>query len=377
VRRFLAELAVQPDSPAIGQSLADLGWRERYGVSVVGIGRGERPVWAPGPERRIAAGDVLYTQGTPRQFLRISEDERLGPPSKRVKSAIDFISENARLMEVMVGPNCAVAAHTLAETRFQQRYDATVLAVHRQAVTIRENLEGLRLGMGDLLLVHGPLPALTALANEPGFIPLRVVESSSSDRPHLLVATGILVAVVLVAALGMLPIMTAALAGVVLTVFTGCVRMDELYSELDWSVVFLLAGLLPLGTAMESSGAAEWIVLGVTQALGQAGPELVIAGLFGVTALLTAAMSNAATAVVVTPIALTTSAALGMNPYALLVAVMFGASASFMTPVGYQTNVLIYGPGGYRFTDFLKVGLPLTLLLGIVVTFLVPVLWPS
>jgi di/tricarboxylate transporter len=146
---------------------------------------------------------------------------------------------------------------------------------------------------------------------------------------------------------------------------------------MDWMVVFLLAGLLPLGIAMETTGAAAWLVTAVSQNLGQVAPGAVIAGIYLITALLTAVMSNVATAVVVAPIALFVAAQLGMNPYALLITVMFAASASFMTPMGYQTNVLIYGPGGYRFTDYLKVGTPLTILLGILTTLLVPIFWPS
>jgi di/tricarboxylate transporter len=171
--------------------------------------------------------------------------------------------------------------------------------------------------------------------------------------------------------------MTAALVGVVLMIFTRCVRVDELYTEMDWMVVFLLAGLLPLGIAMETTGAAAWMVTGLTAGLSDVTPTAAIAAVYVVTALLTAVMSNAATAVVVAPVALFMAAELGMNPYALLITVMFGASASFMTPMGYQTNVLIYGPGGYRFADFLKVGTPLTVILGILTTLLIPIFWPG
>jgi di/tricarboxylate transporter len=377
VRQFLAELAVQPGSAAIAKSLGELKWRERYGVSILGLGRGDRSVWAPGSERRIVEGDILYAQGTPQQLLALSRRERLDPPTRRAKSAIDFISENARLMEVMIGPHCTLAGHTLGEARFQQRHGAMVLAIQRHGITMRDKLESLRLAFGDLLLVHGPVPALDALAEEPGFVPLRMVGVPVQDRPRALVSVGILLGVVTAATTGLLAIMPAALIGVVLMVFTRCVRLDEIYSEMDWMVVFLLAGLLPLGIAMETTGAAAWLVTSLSQSLGQVAPTAVIAGIYLITALLTAVMSNVATAVVVAPIALFVAAQLGMNPYALLITVMFAASASFMTPMGYQTNVLIYGPGGYRFTDFLKVGTPLTILLGILTTLLVPVFWPS
>jgi di/tricarboxylate transporter len=377
VRQFLAELAVEAGSEAIGRSLGELKWRELYGVSILGLGRGDRSVWAPGSDRRIVEGDILYAQGTPQQLLRLARREELSTPMRRAKSAVDFISENARLMEIMIGPHCSLAGHTLAEARFQQRHDATVLAIQRHGVTIRDKLETVKIGFGDLLLVHGQVAALDALGAEPGFVPLRMVEDPVSDRPRALVSVGILVGVVAAASAGILPIMTAALVGVVLMIFTRCVRVDELYTEMDWMVVFLLAGLLPLGIAMETTGAAAWIVAGLTAGLSDVTPTAAIAAVYVVTALLTAVMSNAATAVVVAPVALFMAAELGMNPYALLITVMFGASASFMTPMGYQTNVLIYGPGGYRFADFLKVGTPLTVILGILTTLLIPIFWPG
>jgi di/tricarboxylate transporter len=377
MRQFLAEFAVQPGSPAIGRSLGQLRWRKHYGVSILGLEREAEAIRAPGPERRIAEGDVLYAQGTPQQLLRLSSSERLDPPLRRVKSAIDFVSEDARLMEVMIGPHCSLAGHTLSEARFRQRHNTVVLAIQQHGVTVRDELDSHRLSVGDVLLVHGSRVALDTLAKEPGFVPLTVVEKPVSDPLRAVVSVAILVGVVTAAAVGVVPIIVAALLGVVLMVFTGCISMDEMYAELDWMVVFLLAGLLPLGIAMETTGAASWIVGGMTRGVGQLTPTAVIAGLYVVTALLTAVMSNAATAVMVAPVALIAAAELGMSPYALLVTIMFGASASFVTPMGYQTNVLVYGPGGYRFTDYLKVGTPLTILLGILTTLLVPVLWPG
>ena len=160
-------------------------------------------------------------------------------------------------------------------------------------------------------------------------------------------------------------------------VFVGCIILEEIYRGLDWTVVFLLAGLIPLGIAMDQTGAAAWIGQGVAALVGPLGPVFVVAAFYLVTSLLTEAMSNNAAAVVFTPIALLTAGELGMNPYALLVAVMFGASASFMTPVGYQTNTLIFGPGGYRFGDFFRVGAPLNLILLITASIAIPIFWPS
>jgi di/tricarboxylate transporter len=186
----------------------------------------------------------------------------------------------------------------------------------------------------------------------------------------------ILAGVVLLAGLGVVSILPAALTGVVLMVFTGCVRLEEVYGDLDWSVVFLLAGLIPLGLAMDESGAATWISDVASGLLAPLPPVAAVAAFYLLTSLLTEVMSNNAAAVVLTPVALSAAATLDMNPYALLVAVMFGASASFMTPIGYQTNTLVYGPGGYRFTDFLKVGGPLNVILLVTASLLIPVFWP-
>ena len=208
-------------------------------------------------------------------------------------------------------------------------------------------------------------------------MPLAEVEHPPTNRPRAFVAILIMGAVVLAAGVGVWSILKAALVGVLVMLFTGCVRLKEIYRDLDWSVVFLLAGLIPLGIAMDRSGAAEWIGRTISAWLSPYGPPAAIAAFYTVTAVLTAVMSNNAAAVVLTPVALLTAADLGMNPYALLVAVMFGASASFITPVGYQTNVLIYTPGGYRFSDFTKVGTPLNILLLITATILIPIFWPG
>jgi len=176
---------------------------------------------------------------------------------------------------------------------------------------------------------------------------------------------------------GLLAILPAAMVGVLLMLFTGCVNLEEVYQEMDWMVVLLLAGAIPLGLAMDKTGAAAWLAHHVGAVFGPLGPRAVVAAFYLMTSIMTSIMSNNATAVVLTPIALVTAQDLGMNPYALLVAVMFGASADFMTPIGYQTNTLIYGPGGYRFADYPKVGGPLNVLLLITATILIPIFWPS
>jgi di/tricarboxylate transporter len=376
VREFMTELHVRPDSPAAGKTFAEVRWGEVYGVSVLGLRRASRSLWGPVANRRVTPGDVLYAQGHSRNLLRLAEKEKLDTPAVQ-QATVDLATGDARLAEMLVAPACSLVGRTLKESRFQQRFDATVLAIQHHGRTERERLAEVRLEAGDLLLIHGAASALDALADEPGFVPLSEVKGPAGPRPRALFAVLILVSVVVAAGTGVLSILPASMAGVLLMLFTGCVKLEEIYEEMDWMVVFLLAGAIPLGLAMDKSGAAAWLAHELGSLVGPFGPRAVVAAFYLMTSLLTSIMSNNATAVVLTPIALFTAQDLGMNPYALLAAVMFGASADFMTPIGYQTNTLIYGPGGYRFADYPKVGAPLNLILLITATILIPIFWPS
>lgn len=377
VRRFVTELRVPENSPANGRTLAELRWGERYAVTVLGIERGEHDITAPHGDRHIRPGDVLFVQGSAERLLDLARRQRLETPGEDERREVDLTAGGGRLVEVLVAPRSTLVGRTLRDLNFAKRFDATVLAIQQHDVTVRDRLAGIPLREGDLLLVRGTMPALERLADDPRFIPLAEVQTPAHDRPRAAVAAAIMAGVVLVVSLGVLDIMAAALTGVGLMVFTRCVRVEEIYAEVEWLVLFVLAGLIPLGLALESTGAAALLASGlvtVTSSLGETG---LIAAFYVVTAIMTAIVSNAATAVMLTPVAIIAATQAGVNPYALLIAVMFGASASFVTPFGYQTNVLIYAPGGYRFSDFVKVGGVLNLLLLATATLLIPIFWPS
>ena len=375
VRRFVTELHVPEDSPANGRSLAELGWGERYGVTVLDIVRGEQEIPAPHGDRHLRPGDFLFVRGPADRLLDLARRERLETPMEQKEHELD--RAGGKLVEILVAPGSSIAGRTLRDLNFAQRFDAAVIAIQQHGVTVQERLAEISLHVGDLLLVRGTPTALQRLADDPGFVPLAEVKADGVRRQRAGVAAAIMAGVVLSATFGVLDIMTAALTGVVLMVFTRCVHIEEVYKEVDWLVIFVLAGLIPLGLALETTGAAEllagWVVR-ISAPLGEIG---LIAAFYLMTAVVTAVVSNAATAVMLTPVAIIAATQGGLNPYALLIAVMFGASASFVTPFGYQTNVIIYGPGGYRFMDFVKVGGPLNLILLVTVTLFIPLFWPS
>jgi len=377
MRRFVTELEVSIESPATGRSLGELRWGERYAVSVLGIERGSRDIAAPRAERSIQPGDVLYVQGPADRLLLLARQQKLVTPTERTRRDLNLSTKGGRLVEVMVAPGSTLLGRTLREQNFAQRYDATVLAIQQHGVTVHERLADVQFRVGDLLLVHGTAAALSRLADEPGFVPMAEVPDLDQNRPRAWVSLGIMAMVVVVASFGLFDIMTAALTGVALMVFSRCVRLEEIYGELDWLVIFVLAGMIPLGLALDNTGVSSWVAARVVDVAGSWGPAGMVAAFYLVTALVTAVVSNAAAAVMLTPIAILAALDASMNPYALLVAVMFGASASFLTPFGYQANIMIYSPGGYRFSDFIKVGGILNLLLLIAATIFIPLFWPS
>ncbi|MCB9737622.1 MAG: SLC13 family permease, partial [Deltaproteobacteria bacterium] len=374
-RDFDIELSVGPDTAAIGETAKTLGWDETFGASVMSIARPDgthRRVYAN--RTRLAQGDRLVVRGEPEKVLALARDHGLRTLAEDPRLVLD--ADDDRVAELLVVPGSPLVGRTLRGLRFQDEHEVVVLGIKHHDRSVPPRLAELRLAVGDLLLVHGPAKALDALADQPGLVPLRE-RAQPASRPRAWVAVSILVAVVAAAATGAVSILVAAMSGAVLMIFVGCVRLEEVYRELDWRVVALLAGLLPLGLALDDTGGAKLVAGALVDLLEGASPAVAVLGFYLVASVLTEVMSNAAAAVVLTPVALEAAHGLHLNPLAMVAALMFGCSASFMTPTGYQTNTMIYGPGGYRFADFLRVGVPLNLLMAVVATLLIPVLWPS
>jgi len=281
------------------------------------------------------------------------------------------------MAEVLLAPRSRLIGETLTDIQFREKFNLSVLAILRDGRPRRTGLAELPLRFGDTLLVQGPRQNLRILQREPDFVVLSDLQTAPAIRAHKAPVAGLLLLAMLVpVVLGWLPIAASALLAGLLMVLTKCLTMDEAYSSIEWKAVFLVAGTLPLGIAMEKTGTAEFLAGFLVDAVGDLGPMALLAGFYVLTNLLTQFMSNAASTVLIAPIAIGAAQQIGSDPHALLMAVAIAASAGFLTPVAHQSNVLVMGPGGYRFADYFKVGLPLNLLTFVVTSLLVPLLWP-
>lgn len=367
---------VPTGSVLVERSLKDSGLGRAFGLTVLGIVRAPDLVVMPHPDEPIRANDLLLVLGSSEDLVVLDALQALELRPSRADDLAELESLSVGVLEAVLAPRASVAGKTLGELRFRELYGLTVLAVWREGRALRDGLRDLVLRYGDALLVHGSRHRLEVLASDPDFL---VLDREAARAPRLERATmaGAIVAGVLAATMtGWLRIDVAALIGVVLMVLTRILSMDEAYRAIDWRAVFLIAGLLPLGTALERTGAAQLLATQLIGLVGGFGPRAVIAALFLVTVAATQVLPSAALAVIMAPIALTAAKTLSLSPYPLLMTVALASAANFATPTAHAALVLVMGPGCYRFVDYLKLGVPLTLIAFVVAVLLVPVMWP-
>lgn len=371
---YITELRVGAGSPLIGKSVQESRLGQEHDVTVLRLLHGEEKIWAP-LRQPIQEGDVLLVRGELQQLIGLRGAARLELNVEFKLRDETLESGDLRLVQALVAPQSRLIGHTLKDLDFRNRYKALVLAIQRRGETIRDKLNTVRLGLGDALLIQAPEEQLRVLRDDESFIVLDQVDEPGMRRHKVPVVLVIIGLVVGLAALEVLPILVAALLGCLALVLTRAIDLEEAYAAIDWKVIFLLAGILPLGIALESSGAAQLIAEGAIGTVGVFGPLAVLAVLYLMTSILTEGMSNNAAAVLLAPIAISTAEQVGVDPRPLLMAITFAASTGFSTPVGYQTNTMIYNPGGYRYTDFLRTGVPLNLVFWILSVLFIPRFW--
>ncbi|GAB2734288.1 SLC13 family permease [Melaminivora jejuensis] len=382
---YVTELLVGEDSPALGQTLEQADIAQQHKVYVLQLWRGEQRLWWPKSEK-LQPGDVLLVRGRWSNLDRLRQDLKLHyqaqarprgrTPAPAPDAAAEAEQDKQLMVEVMVPPNSPLLGRSIQVVdRRLPRHNA-ILGIQRRGQVIREHLDGVRLRVGDILLVLMREAEVGRLRNSNSIIVLSERAAPQAQDWRAPFALLVMAAVVASAALGLVSISIAALAGAVALVLARCIDVDNLYDAIDGRILLLMAGLLPLGTAVNNSGAAQFIVEHTIGLASGWGPHVVLAVLYLMALLLGEMMSNAAAAVLLTPIAISTARLVEADATPFLIAVTFSASTSFLTPVGYQTNTMVYSAGGYKFSDFLKVGAPLNLIFWIAGVVFIPLLWP-
>ncbi len=370
----LARAGVPAGSPLVGQTLAGSRLRETHGVNVLAIEREGHVLRAPTADQELRAEDVLLLTG---EIEGTGTGGGLDPLPPRHWRERDLESRSVVLVEAVLSPRSALIGRTLRETRFRDRYGMSVLAIWRAGRSLRTGLTDLPLQLGDGLLLQGERGRLPVLRAEPDLIVLdRGVDEPPPSRRRGWLALTIMISTLVLATVSHLGIGEVMLGGALAMILTGALSMDDAYQAIEWRSIFLVAGMLPLGTAMTKTGAADLVTHGVLAVLGGWGPLAILAGLIALAVLLNQAMSGAAVAAVMAPIAIQTAQRIGANPRAFAMGIALACSFAFLTPLGSPVNILVMGPGGYTFRDYFRVGLPLALLLFAVVLGLLPLVWP-
>ena len=371
----LLVVRVPPDSYLVGKSLMESRLGDSYGLGVLGIIRDGNTLLMVPPTEKLQENDTLLVKGKQHDLMMIEGLQSLQLEKEQLPNLGEIESEEIGMVETVLSPHSTLVGKTLRELNFRFKYGLSVLAVWSEGRAYRSNLRDRRLNFGDALLLYGSRRRLRMLGQEPDFLVLTEEAQVPPLKEKIPVALAIMLMVLVPVVFGWAPIAITAIIGVALMIISGCLTMEEAYRAIEWKAIFLIAGMLPLGIAMEQTGAAQFLANGMIALIGGFGPFAIMAGFFLLAALSSQFMPNPAVAVLLAPIALSTAADLGISPYPLMMTVAVSASAAFLSPVGHSANILVMGPGGYRFSDYFKVGLPLTLLTMAVVLLLVPLIW--
>jgi di/tricarboxylate transporter len=371
---YLIELRVEEKSPLIGQTWTGAMSGELSDIELIKLIRSEKASWHP-KDTKIQADDILLLYGDMKKLVSIKDQYKMTPTDVKLGDK-ELSSDDVRLIEVLVPPESVLVGRTLKSARFYRRFKCRVFAVQRRGRTMRERIAQMRFEAGDTMLLQCETREVENLLNSENLIVTNELTDLHLRKDRVFTAVGIMAVVVLLAVLDIFPILVAAMIGAVGMVLFRCVSLDEAYRAIDWKVVFLLGGIIPLGIALQESGTAELLADRFLRPFIPFGPVTILALLYLITAVMTETMSNNAAAILLAPIAFSIAASLNVSPRPFLIAITFAASTSFATPIGYQTNTMIFAPGGYRFSDYSKLGVPLNIIFWIMAVFLIPVFWP-
>lgn len=367
--KFFTEAVIPPESNLIGREVDGVQLFKREGVRLIDVIRGDISL------RRNLKGVEL--QVGDRVVLRTRMTELLSLQRNKSLRRVDQVSTvETTTVEALITPGCRMVGRSLGAMRLRRRYGVYPLAVHRRSQNIGRQLDDLVVRVGDTLLLEGAPDDIQRLARDMDMVDVSHPSARAYRRGHAPLAFSALAGVVLLAAFGVAPILLLTVLAVALVLLARCIDADEAFSFIEGRLLALIFSMLAVGAALEHSGAVKLIVDRISPVLQSLPPFMIVWAIYLITSILTELVTNNAVAVVITPIAIGLAGAMGLDPRPLVIAVMIAASASFATPIGYQTNTLVYGPGGYKFTDFMKVGIPLNLSMGLLASALIPMVWP-
>ncbi len=375
-KQYLTEVLVTAQSPLVGKNLAATPLGNQPKARVIEVIRVGQQVATPLNEIVLEPGDRLRLTTPLASVLELNQLEGVSMLPKSVLGLELVGSQKAVVAECVIGPRSNLIGRSIREMNFRRRYGVLVLAVHRQGVNLSDDFADVILHYGDTLLVEGADSAMNELRGHRDFLLLLDVPETTKRRHKQAVAVGAIGFVVALATFNVMPIAALAVMAAVAVVALGCLDAEEAYEAVDWKIIFLIFGMLALGMALEKTKGAEFVAHTLIRGLGGWGPMVVLSAVVVLTSTLTNFLSNNAVAVLLTPVAIQAATAMQVSPRPFLIAVALGASACFATPIGYQTNTLVYGAGGYKFKDFIKVGLPLNVLFCALAAYLIPKLWP-
>ncbi|MGB3402111.1 MAG: SLC13 family permease [Microcoleaceae cyanobacterium] len=379
LKNYLSELIITPQSNLVGQTLRSSEIQRRFDLDVLKLIQNGIEFSQPIADKVLSVGDILVVHSRKEELLKIREEKGLSlVPDVQFKSEnIEALiaSDTEKIGEALILSNSRLIGLTLKDLRFRQRYNVTVLAIRRGSEILQDKLGKIPLRFGDLLLIQGSKQSFIGLQNTREILVLEQQNLEKMRTEKAAIALSIIIGVILVSAFGLTSILISSLAGVILMLVTGCLKPGEVYGAIRWDVILLLAGLIPLGVAMENSGTTELLAKQLATLGENVSGFWVLVCFYIFTSLLTEMLSNNASVVLMIPIAVEVATTLNLNPMAFIFAVTFAASNSFMTPIGYQTNTMVYSAGGYKFFDFVRAGTPLNILMAIVTPILIVALY--
>lgn len=377
INNYLTIVKVKEGSIFIGETKEDDFKDKDFIFKIIDVIRKEKDVKYNPEKRKIKKGDNLIIKGKKSAMVNLAEkyNVELLRENKLRKQDIEENESEKELIEIIIPNGSNAIGKSLNELDFSDKYNSILFSIRRKKDIDHENIDDIKLRAGDTLLLKGDSSSFDALKDDQNFIVIRKIDIRDYDKTKMIASLSILMGVIALTVMRFLPIAVSSLLGVVALVATGLIRPNEAYESVDWSVIALLAGLIPLGIAMEKTGSAKFIanqLINVSSGL----PSIVMLGIFYLfTALLTNILSNNASVILMIPIAIDVANQMSANPFAFVIAVTFAASTAFLTPIGYQTNLMVYGPGEYKFSDYFRVGAPLQIILAIITPIFINIFW--